>query len=328
MPSLPEPIGPFPVSATTLVRRLPKAIPIGPSLVKRGGTKTEPTLLLSEVAFTVFAPAADIKHSHRHGSWFGRGHNGGKGVDWVVRPVHETVKGYSHFSGKFIITPFTLLTYLTYLFSLGRTYPPWLSALLQPLISTVGGSIKIAAYPNAPLRLPPDNTHRWPLAIFSHGLAGSRTTYSALCTRLASQGRVVLAMEHRDGTGPAVFPADRPPLYYINPDDVEWPGFPDPDPEMAKHTQGAYDSESALRLRNDQLDFRRREVYEAVRAFGALVGGAPEHGNLAVVDNHVIDWDSWKDRVEISRLDLIGHSFGGATVVCPLYLISLVLSGY
>jgi hypothetical protein len=80
---------------------------------------------------------------------------------------------------------------------------------------------QIPAYPNAPLLPPPEtnsksddssetlanraNNARWPLVLFSHGLAGTRTTYSQWCGNLASEGHVVLALEHRDGSGPIVF---------------------------------------------------------------------------------------------------------------------------
>jgi platelet-activating factor acetylhydrolase len=62
--------------------------------------------------------------------------------------------------------------------------------------------------PFAPLVSPPTTnstiTAKHPLVIFSHGLAGTRNTYSQYCSALASRGYVVLAIEHRDGSGPAV----------------------------------------------------------------------------------------------------------------------------
>lgn len=42
---------------------------------------------------------------------------------------------------------------------------------------------------------------RFPVVIFSHGLAGSRLSYSQYCGELASHGVVVVALEHRDGSG-------------------------------------------------------------------------------------------------------------------------------
>jgi len=45
----------------------------------------------------------------------------------------------------------------------------------------------------------------FPLLIFSHGLGGTWTAYSTLCGEFASYGFVVIAVEHRDGSGPRTY---------------------------------------------------------------------------------------------------------------------------
>jgi len=80
---------------------------------------------------------------------------------------------------------------------------------------------QIPVHETAPILSPRDaNSEKlWPLVIFSHGMAGSKTTYrqvrtsskapandihdSQICGKLASEGRMVIAMEHHDGSGPA-----------------------------------------------------------------------------------------------------------------------------
>lgn len=44
---------------------------------------------------------------------------------------------------------------------------------------------------------------RFPCVVFSHGVGGHRAVYSITCSELASQGYVVLAIEHADGTASA-----------------------------------------------------------------------------------------------------------------------------
>ncbi|KAI9695250.1 MAG: hypothetical protein M1820_008769 [Bogoriella megaspora] len=62
--------------------------------------------------------------------------------------------------------------------------------------------ISIPVQRNAPLLAPHTQTKRWPVVVFSHGLAGFRNAYSHLLGSLASHGIVVIATEHRDGSAP------------------------------------------------------------------------------------------------------------------------------
>lgn len=58
----------------------------------------------------------------------------------------------------------------------------------------LAGSLKLRAAENVPLHTP---KQQLPVIVFSHGLAGIRTTYSTICTDLASHGFIVAAIEHR-----------------------------------------------------------------------------------------------------------------------------------
>lgn len=67
------------------------------------------------------------------------------------------------------------------------------------LAAFFGSLQRLEFYPGAPLaidRLP----SKLPVVIFSHGLGGYRACYSIPCSELASQGYVVFAIEHADGS--------------------------------------------------------------------------------------------------------------------------------
>ena len=145
------------------------------------------------------------------------------------------------------------------IYTMARLSLVWIAHTGKTVISSTGfnhPNPQVPAFPNAsPLRksASPDSAsvdqstpHEspWPLVIFSHGLGGGGTTYrsrarasivcfqqlltldnSQLCTHLASSGKVVIAMEHRDGTGPicrsrSEATGERSSRLYISPSEV------------------------------------------------------------------------------------------------------------
>ncbi|KAL0573965.1 hypothetical protein V5O48_007980 [Marasmius crinis-equi] len=249
MLSLEEPKG-YPVGATTFLCPLPS--PVRHGSVKISGHE-ESGLLLEEVAFTAYYPAeVDSKTSR-------------KGLHWITRPLSLALQGFIQFSGV-------------------KSY--WITrGILAPLVYVYGRLIQIPVYANARLLRPKTaEKKQWPLVIFSHGLGGSRTAYSQICSRIAASGRVVLAIEHRDGTSHACqtrsWDAEGKctlkPILYINKEDAM------PDQSRSEPQP----------LRTDQLLVRHHEVYHTFETFSRFVAGDVD-ARLEVADDgkfKPVDW--------------------------------------
>ncbi|KAJ7590934.1 platelet-activating factor acetylhydrolase, isoform II-domain-containing protein [Mycena floridula] len=207
----------------------------------------------------------------------------GPAMDWLTRPLKHALTGLARFAG----------------------YPRW---MLWPIIYLYGSLIKIPVHRNAPLQHADDG--QWPVVIFSHGLGGSRTAYSQLCSRIAATGKIVLAIEHRDGTGSTCvtsFPTGKV-IYYLKEQDVTWPDDGTDPP--------------SFRLRVEQLEFRLHEIYSVFSTFRRLVEN-DETLKIQTIDDVQIDWSSWTQPNSVSAkpparctedVGLVGHSFGGCTV--------------
>ncbi|KAJ3576202.1 hypothetical protein NP233_g611 [Leucocoprinus birnbaumii] len=285
MLSLPPIHGRFPVGATTFITPVRPAVQVGKAKLKTPTTtrpdSTNHALQLEEIAFTAYYPA-DVSN------------NPFKGFDWLLRPLSDSLLGLS-------------------------TYMGVSSWLLWPAVYLFGSLIRVPAYLNAPL-LHPEKANgykekQWPLVIFSHGLGGSRTTYSQYCSGLAASGKVVLALEHRDGTGMACRPQSwegntktiHRSVVYLRETDVYWENgeepvaFPKP-------------------LRGEQLAFRHHEIYIMYQVFKKFVQESSKV-DIENIDRIPLDEASWSSLSSSGSsiirhnedIFLTGHSFGGAT---------------
>lgn len=168
--------------------------------------------------------------------------------------------------------------------------------------------IKLSAHNNAKPLSPPNATSnpsaRWPLMIFSHGLAGQRTSYSHICSCMASHGMVVAAPEHRDGSAP---------VSYIARD------APEHAPKVQPYTRFSHTpSDEVWQARDRQLRIRLWELGLLVEALAKIdCGAAPE--NLcaaATTPRGALAW--FRNTFDIStpgKVTFAGHSFGACTTL-------------
>ena len=142
-----------------------------------------------------------------------------------------------------------------------------------------------------------------PVVVFSHGLAACRTSYSYVCTDLASRGYFVAAVEHGDGSGCLrTVKKGKDAAVEFKYQELLAPGTPE------------YD------IRNKQVKIRATEVSEALNTLEEMNDGNLE--NTWIQDLSEDNLDSLKrdlkDSMDLDKVAIGGHSFGGATTVLSL----------
>jgi platelet-activating factor acetylhydrolase len=283
-----------------------------------------------------------IYYPSEFGSGVGRdpsGHKKWSRETWLPRPRRKIAKAYGRFSGfgSLAIPFFAATTMLTKIPAYrnaqpARHWPPPSSSYED------GFSVNNSEGP------PPDGESDapcFPLLIFSHGLGGTRTTYSSLCGEFASYGFVVCALEHRDGSGPRTY-VNHPKGGKGSVDGMEKNGNVDLTPEQKEKS---YDKVDYLfpqnnkkdtapnnkkgvdqELRSAQLELRLAEIEEAYKVLVTICEG---NGAEIAQDNlrrkgykasssrglEGINWRSWKDLFHLDQVTMLGHSFGAATTI-------------
>ncbi|KAM7395772.1 hypothetical protein PAMA_007177 [Pampus argenteus] len=171
------------------------------------------------------------------------------------------------------------------------------------------GSFKIPASLDAPFK----SNGKCPVIIFSHGLGAFRTLYSAICAELASQGFIVASVEHRDLSASATF-------HFREKTESEKANknFPKPctsDPaDLVKewmYYRPLRHGESEFTLRNQQVKQRGDECILALDKLIEINSGISVQNVLQTR----FDWTTLENSMDLCRIAVMGHSFGGGTVI-------------
>ncbi|NP_990300.2 platelet-activating factor acetylhydrolase precursor [Gallus gallus] len=174
-------------------------------------------------------------------------------------------------------------------------------ALGERLFQYYVGSVTCPAKSNAAFK----PGEKYPLLVFSHGLGAFRTIYSAICIEMASQGFLVAAVEHRDESASATY-------FCKKKADSE----PEEDQTSGVEKEWIYyrklrAGEEERCLRHKQVQQRAQECIKALNLILKISSGE----EVMNVLNSDFDWSHLKDSVDTSRIAVMGHSFGGATVI-------------
>uniref|UniRef100_A0A8C8C218 Platelet-activating factor acetylhydrolase n=1 Tax=Oncorhynchus tshawytscha TaxID=74940 RepID=A0A8C8C218_ONCTS len=162
--------------------------------------------------------------------------------------------------------------------------------LSELIFNYLFGSFKIPAAMNAPYK----QNGKCPVVVFSHGLGAFRTLYSAICAELASQGFIVAAVEHRDESAAATF------FYHGKTEEPE-----------EKEEESLKPGESEFPLRNKQVLQRADECIKALDILIKINSGKKMENVLGTE----FDWMTLANSMDLCRIAVMGHSFGGATVI-------------
>ncbi|KAH0495941.1 hypothetical protein TgHK011_009464 [Trichoderma gracile] len=226
----------------------------------------EPAFEHKTTLFTVYYPVDKgvREHKRRH--------------DWIARPISLTAEGYAKFAGvnNFIVRPIF-------------TFALWL----------IAGGITIPAKVDVPLLTPTEDVpdEPFPVMVFSHGDASSRTDYTNFVGEMASRGYVVAAVEHRDGSGPGSLmrvqgEPDRQILHF---GEAELESVPPMDRAKYKY---------------DQLAFRDAEILHTVDVLRAINDGKGDDVYRRNSRREGADLHAWAGRLDLGNLTIGGHSFG------------------
>ena len=247
----------------------------------------EPAFQLDTVLFDLYYPADPGSPSHKSRHY------------WFPKPIATTAEGFLR---------------------LGRVNNFVTNNILSACLWGLAGGIQIPAQVDVPVlqhkhaltsqykasaQHADESKHGFPVVVFSHGFASSRTDYTHYVGELASRGYVVAAIEHRDGSSPgsAVMVKDKvlKTVFPFHTDDLE------DHPELTQAT-----------LKSAALNFRQAEVEETIRVLGDINNGLGEEVYTDNPRGEGKDLGEWAGHLKMSHVTMAGHSFGATLALQTL----------
>lgn len=262
--NLPAYSGPHDVGAVDLEIPLSKPLRISDTTVKDTG---DLAFEVETVLFTIYYPAV-------------KGAKSGLPKHlWVPRPLSITAEGYARIAhvNNFIIRP--IFTFALWLL-VGRIEIP--AQVDVPMLGT--GELG-------------EKPETFPVMVFSHGMASSRTDYTHYLGELASRGHVVAAIEHRDGSCPGSLvkiknKKDRK-VVLLRESDLK------SDPPM-----------TTPQIKKEQLAFRDAEIFQTIKFLQDINEGKGEEMLSLSSRGEGATLPSWANRLDFKHLTIGGHSYG------------------
>ncbi|KAF2181699.1 hypothetical protein K469DRAFT_713302 [Zopfia rhizophila CBS 207.26] len=293
---LPPYTGPHEVGILDLEVEVEKKV-INNAILKETG---QPAFELSTIAITLYYPSTPIRPSPSKSQPLAR--------PWLPQPISLIGTGYARLAHVYFPPFQALFTFTMWLLGSKTVVPgtvdaPLLSKPGEVLVDesgVVAGLGKVVGN-KGELRKEDeegdDDEGKFPLVVFTHGMAGMSQSYSHYLGSIASHGVVVAAIEHRDGSGPGSiihFKGEKErTVWHVQVEDLEH------DPPM-----------TASDLKVAQLAFRETEAIETIRLFRMLNAG---HGDLIQnlkPNSPRTVLPAFKNRLNMSAITIAGHSYG------------------
>ncbi|KAI0484383.1 PAF acetylhydrolase [Xylariaceae sp. FL0804] len=221
---------------------------------------------------------------------------------WVPKPISVTAEGYAKFAhiGNFITN--ALFTGALRALVGGIQIPASVDVPLAQLLETKAPMFHM--YEDEAEKVLTGEEAAFPVIVFSHGMASSRTDYTHYAGELASRGYVVAMLEHRDGSCPGSV--------------ITRNGGGAPEEQIrttfrmseVESVDGGGAPLEVDDFKRAQLNFREAEIEEAVRVLGMINSGRGDEVFEQNPRGEGAQLAGWAGKLNMDEMVVAGHSYG------------------